>query len=204
MLLYPLPLYALILLSAAFARFHKNSFSGTIAPEFGDMQLNELWLHGNSQLTGTIPSELGKLSNYLTDLRLDNTALEGEIPEELFGLSQVWRLDLYNSGLSGTISPNMTKLEGLQTLRLSNNEFTGMVPTGFSSMTNLVTLWLHGNKLTGAIPSSICDLKDEHMLEFLNADCLPDPTSGNSSVTCECCDICCSAETGECQMTDTD
>ena len=183
---------------AAFARFHKNSFSGTIPSEFGEMQLNELWLHGNSQLTGTIPSELGKLSNYLTDLRLSVTSLEGTIPEELFDLSHVWRLDLYKSGFSGTISPSIAKLEGLQTMRLSDNGFTGTVPAAISKLTNLVTIWLSGNKLTGFVPSSICDLKDEHKLEFVMADCLPDPTSGNASVTCECCDTCCSAETGEC------
>merc|ERR1712072_1339770 len=114
----------------------KNSFSGTISPSFGDMQLSELWLHGNSQLTGSIPSELGKLSNYISDLRLSQTSLEGTIPEEIFSFSNMWRLELHESGLSGTISPNITKLENLQVLRLNNNGFTGTLPTDFRSMTN--------------------------------------------------------------------
>ena len=187
-----------VLVPIAFMRFHKNEFKGTIPPEFGDMHLNELWLHGNSKLTGTIPTELGKLSNFCTDLRLSQTSLEGTIPEEIYDMSQMWRLDLHESGFIGTISSNITKLEGLQTLRLSDNHFTGTLPSGLSSMINLRTVWLNGNKLTGSIPSSLCNLKEEHMLEFLKADCLPDPSSGLPSITCECCDICCSAETGEC------
>jgi len=110
----------------------------------------------------------------------------------------MWRLDLYESALSGTISPNITKLEGMELLRISNNGFTGTLPTDFSSMTNLNTLWLDGNKLSGSVPSSICNLKDEHNLEFIQADCLPDPTTGAVQITCDCCDVCCNSETGEC------
>ena len=162
------------------------------------MQLSELWLQQNSQLTGPIPSELGKLSNYISDLRLGQTSLEGTIPEEIFSLPNMWRLELHESGLSGTISPNITKLENLQILRLNNNGFTGTLPADFRSMTNLMTLSLHGNKFTGTVPSSICDLKKEHVLDLVQADCLPDPSTAKVSVSCDCCDVCCSAETGEC------
>ena len=48
------------------------------------MKLSELMLQSNEQLTGTIPTELGKLSDYLSDLRLSRTGLTGTIPEEIF------------------------------------------------------------------------------------------------------------------------
>ena len=166
------------------------------------MKLSELMLQSNEQLTGTIPTELGKLSDYLSDLRLSRTGLTGTIPEEIFSLSNMWRLDLYESDFSGTISPNITKLEGMELLRISNNGFTGTLPTDFSSMTNLNTLWLNGNKLSGSVPYSICNLKDEHNLEFVQADCLPDPTTGAVQITCDCCDVCCNSETGECDYSD--
>jgi len=186
--------------SLAFVRFHKNAFSGTIPPEYGEMQLNELWLQGNTNLTGTIPPELGKLSNYLTDLRLGTTSLEGTVPEALYDMSQMWRLDFSGSGFTGTISPNITKLQSMQTLRLNNNAFTGTVPD-LSAMTNLVTLWLHGNDITGFVPPNTCDLRETHMLRDVIVDCVPeaDPLAAEEVyMTCRCCDICCTPGTNAC------
>jgi len=182
----------------SFVRFQRNSFTGTLPSSFGDMQLSELWLHGNSRLTGTIPTELGRLANYMSDFRLAETSLEGTIPEEIFSFSSMWRLDLYEAGFSGTISHNITKLENLEVLRLNDNEFTGKLPTDFSSMTNLVTVHLNGNKFSGSVPSSLCNLKNDHKLEYIKADCLSDSTTGAVAMPCDCCDVCCNAETGVC------
>ena len=182
----------------AFMRFHKNSFEGTIPSEFGEMQLTELWLHDNN-ITGSIPVEFGKLTNSLTDLRLSETHLSGTLPEVLFDLSQMWRLDLTKSRLTGTISTGITRLRNIQVLRLGDNQFTGKVPDGLGTMTKLKELTLSGNNLTGSIPSEICNLKEEGFrLKFLSYDCLPetDLTQGNS---CECCNECCDAS-GNCQL----
>ena len=62
-----------------------NQLTGSIPPEIGNLtNLTYLVLVGN-QLTGEIPSEIGNLTN-LIGLRLDNNQLTGEIPESICNL----------------------------------------------------------------------------------------------------------------------
>lgn len=157
------------------------------------MQLTELWLHDNDDMSGSIPSGFRKLSNSLTDIRLGRTGIGGTIPEFMYDMSQLWRLDLYENRLSGTISPNVTKLGNLQSLRLQFNELTGTIPPEMGSMTNLLNLVLEGNQLTGEVPASVCALKAEHSLSLLSTDCLNSTYDPNPLVACECCTVCCDA-----------
>ena len=61
-------------------------------------------------LNGRIPKELGGLSN-LTELYLaDNNELTGEIPPELGGLSNLTGLYLYANQLTGEIPPELGSL----------------------------------------------------------------------------------------------
>lgn len=50
-------------------------------------------------------------------------------------------------------------------------------------------LTLHGNNLTGTMPQSICDLRTNHKLRVLMADC--DVSDGKPpKVECDCCTHC--------------
>jgi len=160
------------------------------------MNLNELWLYRNP-FTGTIPSELGKLSNHLIDLRLYGTDLTGTVPDEIWELTNLWRLDLHMGSFRGTISSDIENLESLNVFRISDNRFSGTLPTQLALLSSLNTLWLDGNDFVGSVPSGLCDNKGPDGIEFIQADCLPSP-SGVVAVTCECCDSCCSIETDEC------
>jgi len=158
------------------------------------MQLNELWLQRNEELSGTIPTELGLLTNYMRDLRLSQTSMEGTIPDEIYSLSSVWRLHLNEAGFSGTISPNIAQLEKLEDLKLGDNKFTGTLPEDWSSMTNLKNIELEGNQFSGSVPASLCKLKEEYNLVGIKADCL----GVEPLIQCDCCDVCCDEQTGEC------
>ena len=80
-------------------------------------------------LSGTLPPELGRLSELL---RLDLTShyLSGGIPPELGALSKLRRLYLNGNLLSGPIPPELGRLR-LQALGLWSNFLTGCVPTEF-------------------------------------------------------------------------
>ncbi len=154
-------------------------------------------------LTGTIPSELGRLpTNRETalDLRLHNTQLEGTIPDGLWNFK--WqRLDLYGAKLSGTISPAVGAAGfSIRSLRISNNQFSGTLPSELTQLTLLQVLWLDGNNFTGTLPAGVCELKGSVVgLDELSADCLLDPSTGERLVQCDCCDVCCNADTLECE-----
>ena len=60
----------------------------------------------NSNLSGTIPSTIGQLTN-LYSLRLQNNELSGEIPSELFDIQGLRYINLSGNSLSGEIPWNI-------------------------------------------------------------------------------------------------
>ena len=183
--------------TAAYFRIQKNALTGTIPSELGDMPLTELWLQRNFGLTGTLPLGLSKLSNSLTDIRLGMTAIGGTLPEFLFEMSQVWRMDFSDARFTGTLSTNFGKLGSLQSLRLTGNQLSGTIPTEMGLMTSLYELSLFGNNISGTIPPAVCALRLEQRLEFLSMNCLPESDSA-PSVVCDCCSICCNSSGSQC------
>jgi len=124
--------------------------------------VTQLSLASNS-LTGTIPSDLGDLTN-LTYLRLDDNSLTGPIPPELGTLASVTDLRLDHNGLTSSVGDPIPGLDGLtsvQRLNLSFNNLAGPIPELSSSVTNLN---LNDNQLSGAIP----DLSGLTNLSVLN------------------------------------
>ncbi len=119
---------------------------------------------GNNQLTGSIPTELGNLSN-LERLHLGLNQLTGSIPTELGNLSNLERLHLGLNQLTGTIPNQLGNLSNLEELWLNNNQLTGTIPTELGNLHNLKLLILHNNQLTGTIPSQLGNL---HNLEEFN------------------------------------
>ncbi len=144
-----------------------NNLSGTIPPEIGNLtNLTYLDLEYN-QLTGTIPSEIGNLTN-LTYLCLYHNQLTGTIPSEIGNLTNLTYLNLGWNQLTGTIPPEIGNLTNLIVLYLGDNQLTGTIPSEIGSLTNLTTLDLCYNQLTGSIPSEIGNLTNLRNLYLFN------------------------------------
>ena len=75
-------------------------------------------------LTGTIPSELGSLTN-LQWLELTSNQLTGEIPAELGNLSNLQNLWLSGNQLTGEIPAELGNLSNLQPAVATENQLTG-------------------------------------------------------------------------------
>jgi len=66
-----------------------NQLTGSIPTQLGNLtNLNSLFLHAN-RLSGSIPKEVGNLMN-LAWILLNNNQLTGSIPVELMNLTQLW------------------------------------------------------------------------------------------------------------------
>ena len=77
-----------------------SELTGSIPPEIGNLtNLTELSLYDN-QLTGSIPPEIGNLSN-LTGLLLYDNQLTGQIPESICDLNIDWNnnFNIFNNQL---------------------------------------------------------------------------------------------------------
>ena len=106
------------------------------------------------ELTGSIPPEIGNLTN-LTYLGLFNNELTGSIPSEIGNLTILTYLDLGENQLTGEIPPEIGNLTNLTILSLGGNELTETIPPEIGNLTNLEVLSIWGNNLTGELPSEI-------------------------------------------------
>ena len=133
---------------------YNNSLTGSIPSELGDLtDLTVLGLSRN-QLTGSIPSELGDLTN-LTSLALWGNELTGSIPSDLGDLTNLTGLLLGWNELTGSIPSDLGDLAKLTTLSLTTNDLTGVIPSELGDLANLTRLGLGGNSLTGSIPPEL-------------------------------------------------
>ena len=91
-------------------------------------------------------------------LILEGNQLIGSIPPEIGNLSNLTYLSLRSNQLTGSIPSEIGNLTNLNFLYLGSNGLTGSIPSEIGNLTNLTHLDLSDNQLTGLIPESICDL----------------------------------------------
>jgi Leucine-rich repeat (LRR) protein len=164
-----------------------TAISGTIhGPSFATNafeQLTSFVLYG-TRLNGTIPTEIGHLSN-LKDLGFSDLALlTGTLPTQMYELTNLERfimvsveihghflqnarisqlsnlrsLVVTNSHLSGTLPTELGLLTELEELRIAYSYMTGTIPSELGRLTKLEAGWFHGTQLTGSVPSEVCAL----------------------------------------------
>lgn len=153
-----------------------NNLTGSIPPEIGD--LSNLTFMGliDNNLSGGIPPELGNLSNLISLSLIDNN-FNGGIPTELGNLSNLTSLSLSDSGLSGNIPPELGNLASLTYLSLSNSNLNGGIPPELGNLSNLTSLDISNNDLSGSIPSELSNLSNLTSLSLYNnqlSDCYDD------------------------------
>ena len=119
-------------------------------------RVTELRLGGNG-LTGSIPFELGNLTN-LQFLSLAQNELTGPLPGALGDLVNLTELYVQDNRLSAAIPAELGRLANLRFLNLAGNELSGRIPPELGNLANLVFLFLSGNALSGPIPPELGDL----------------------------------------------
>nr|KAJ0194139.1 hypothetical protein LSAT_V11C800442610 [Lactuca sativa] len=126
--------------------------NGTIPEALGRMvNLRFLYLSRNNRLTGPIPKSLGRL-RHLDVLDLSTNDLTGPIPTFLGKLSVI---DLSWNQLMGSIPKSFGNIATLRVIKLSNNQLNGSIPESFRNLAALRELDLANNQLTGPIPASL-------------------------------------------------
>ena len=134
-----------------------NGLSGSIPSELGRLShLQKLSIGGN-RLSGTIPDAIGRLT-HLKELVLANNQLSGRIPTELSRLIRLERLSLSNNQLSGSIPSELSRLTDLKELVLCDNQLSGAIPAELGRLSQLKKLMLHRNQLSGRVPDALGQL----------------------------------------------
>ncbi|KAJ4916023.1 Receptor-like protein 2 [Raphanus sativus] len=134
-----------------------NSFTGP-NPSFMCMsspQLSRLDFSYND-FAGHISTGLGTCLN-LTVLRAGFNNISGEIPVEVYNLSELEQLFLPANQLTGKIDNSITRLKKLTLLELYFNHLEGEIPKDIGHLSNLQSLQLHINNITGTVPLSLAN-----------------------------------------------
>jgi Leucine-rich repeat (LRR) protein len=77
-------------------------------------------------------------SERVTSITLPANNLTGELPTDVYTLSELINLILNDNALSGTLSTQVGNLTKLKILNLGGNAMTGTVPTEIYSLTGLI------------------------------------------------------------------
>jgi hypothetical protein len=93
-----------------------------------------------NKLTGSIPTQLGKLKR-LSVLALQYNQLTGAIPASLGDLPMLRRLDLSFNYFFGSVPVWLVNAPMLEVLDIQNNSLSGMVPSGNMISLNYMLLF---------------------------------------------------------------
>lgn len=145
-----------------------NQLNGAIPASIGMLTKLENLVLNKNNLSDSIPSTLWQLIN-LDDLRLwGNPELTGIIPSEVGNLTKLVVLWISSTKLTGSIPEEIGKLTKLRLLYLNNNNLVGQIPSSIGNLINLEGLLLDRNQLEEAIPKSIENLKELEVFEAFN------------------------------------
>ncbi len=125
----------------------------------GNLNCQAVCCYGGNNLIGTIPTEIGNLSN-LTHLSLSSNGLMNAIPASIGDLNALTHLNLADNNLSGAIPATIDNLTELSWLNLSTNNLSGTIPDAVWNLTNLTNLYLNNNNFTGSISANIGNLQN--------------------------------------------
>jgi len=135
----------------------KNQLTGSIPSGIGNLT-NLVKFHANAnQFTGSIPVQIGNLVNLQT-LYLGVNQFTGGIPAEIGNLTNLIELSLRECGLTGSIPPQIGNLTNLIYLGLYKNQLTGSLPAEIGNLNNLTGLVLYTNDLSGCYDPNLLNL----------------------------------------------
>ncbi|GKV48222.1 hypothetical protein SLEP1_g55048 [Rubroshorea leprosula] len=117
-----------------------------------------------NRLTGSIPTEIFKLSN-LTSLYLGQNLLGGSVPSEVGNLKELEYFDVSGNHLSENLTSSIGDCSSLRFLILARNNLSGQIPGSFGKLTSMEILDLSSNKFSRKI---LLDLENLQYLRKLN------------------------------------
>jgi Leucine-rich repeat (LRR) protein len=127
-------------------------------------ELVDLNLSYNS-FSGQLPVEIFNLSN-LKVLDISRNNFSGQFPGGISGLRNLGVFDAFSNSFSGPLPVEVSQLDYLKVLNFAGSYFKGPIPSEYGSFKSLEFLHLGGNFLSGSIPPELGKLKTVTHMEI--------------------------------------
>ncbi|GJY86019.1 receptor-like protein 7 [Tanacetum coccineum] len=128
-----------------------NTLTGEIPPSLCNLQYIQLLDLSFNNITGSIPSCLGKLSNSLSVLSLRGNKLQGTIPNTFTNECKLQMMSINTNKMKGRVPRSFENCASLEILDLGNNHIEDMFPSMLGALPELQVLILKSNKFHGAV-----------------------------------------------------
>jgi hypothetical protein len=144
-----------------------NNLTGTIPSEVGNLtELIDLSFFAND-VTGEVPAEIWTLSNLKTlwigVQASKQLTLTNGIPPEISNLQQLEWLNVAEIALTQPLQPELFNLPNLLRLRIYDCGLTGTLPAEFAG---IFSVYAHQNEFEGAIPQAFLDATGNQQLNI--------------------------------------
>ncbi|CAL5324611.1 hypothetical protein CsSME_00003682 [Camellia sinensis var. sinensis] len=133
----------------------------------------------NSQLLGSIPSDLGTIQ-FLRNFNLSSNSINGSIPLSIYKASELQKLDLSNNLISGDLPELVGGLTSLEFLNLADNALAGTIPGNLTNLVNLTVVSLKNNYFSGSLPTGLNSVEVLDLSSNLINGSLPSNFAGNN------------------------
>jgi len=141
-----------------FSRFMRH-----LPSEIGMMRSLQFWrmkgTFDTNQVSGTIPSQFGKLKK-LTEFFVENNTLSGTIPSEIGGMTKIEMFSAQDNKLSGTIPDIFDSIPALSLWDTFGNKLYGDLPPSIESLGSLNYLYIQ-NEHTDPLRNHFCKQRIE-------------------------------------------
>ena len=150
--------------------FSMNSLSGTVPTELAKLtKLIELRIDDNHQLSGIFPSDVFRMKTLEVIFVGGNPSMTGSLPEDLSNLSKLELLSLRETRMRGIIPSSIGLLANLTEIDFINSKkLEGSLPDEIGLLTGLTVLAVSDGGISGTIPSSIQKLTRLQELHISN------------------------------------
>ena len=131
----------------------------------------EVFDFANSQVSGTFPIDEFLNMPYLKKIWWDSSPVTGSLPTEMGLLSNILHIGIYSARMTGTIPTEIGELKLLEKFILYDNELLGSIPSELGMLAKVIDLQLDENSLTGSVPTELGGLSNLEVL-YLNSNSL--------------------------------
>ncbi|CAB9497540.1 Receptor-like kinase [Seminavis robusta] len=149
----------------------QNQFTGAIPSAWWSLSaLTHLNVEYNPMSVGSLPSEIGQLSN-LEALFLGGVGVTGTLPSEILTLSNLGWLILAFNSVVGTIPTEAGLLKKMEMLIFSKNPMSGTIPSEIATLPLLREFSTWGTQISGTIPTEFYSMETDSLNALILSEC---------------------------------